>query len=167
MRVNRRLINELRNKNRSSKNATMLNINNYSITCSCGVNFMATINSEDKTTECPGCGKNISRGKKRAINISEVNETSLDMSGEEIENLGCFSEFRSNKIFSDDIIKSQDLEKWLEQEDPRVIKIIELMCLYDYSVSSAAKQVGLTSAGANLKLKSLRRKKIVRDLFDR
>jgi RNA polymerase sigma factor (sigma-70 family) len=167
MRVDRRLINDIRNRNRGYKNATFLNIINYNITCSCGCIFSVTVNKGDKYTVCPYCSKQVvCDSKNNAVNIFEVNESMLEQGS--IDNNSYVGDFGTHKnMFYDDVINQKDIEKWLLNEDPRVAKIVELIYFYDYSVSSAAEQVGLTSAGAHLKLKNLQRKKVVREIFNR
>ena len=79
MRVNRRLINELRDKSRISKNATYLNIGTFHVVCQCGNDFIATINNgELSQTICQECGRSLAGAvKKVPINTPEVNESML------------------------------------------------------------------------------------------
>ena len=60
-----------------------------------------------------------------------------------------------------------DIEKWMEFEDSKVKRLIELVCFKDYSIKAAAEMVGISHTGANNKLRKLKRKKIVREMFDR
>lgn len=168
MRVNRRLINDIRNKSRMSKNATYLNIEIFNISCKCGYSFIGKFGNGYEI-KCPRCdiiiGSDI---KKTPMVISEVNESSL-MPGSQ-DNALEFRDFTMNNNITnvdDNIIFMCDIGKWLRNEDPRLIKIIELIYFKDYSIKAAAEEVGLSSAGANIKLKELSKNKYVRELFDR
>ena len=78
MRVNRRLINELRDKSRIFKNATFLNVSSFNFTCECGNNFTITIsNDDDRKIICNSCGDEIKIKKKLSINTPEVNDSDL------------------------------------------------------------------------------------------
>jgi predicted Zn-ribbon and HTH transcriptional regulator len=169
MRVDRRLINELRDKSRKSKNATLLNIVTYNVTCDCGYNFVSTVNKDDMP-RCPECGKYVStEAKKLPVTIFEVNESMAryDDGGSET-NASMYERIPDESVqIEDDVIYSYDMNKWLQNEDPRVVKIINLMYFHDYSITAAAKEVGLTGAGANIKLKDLRNNRIVREIFGR
>jgi hypothetical protein len=58
-----------------------------------------------------------------------------------------------------EVIFLHDIKKWLVDEDPRVIEMVELIYFHDYSVKAAAEIVGLSGAGANMKLKDLSKNK--------
>jgi RNA polymerase sigma factor (sigma-70 family) len=168
MRVNRRLINDIRDKNRISKNATYLNIGIFNISCKCGYSFIDKFGNGYET-KCPKCNTIIGDGnKKTPMVMSEVNESSL-MPGTRDNTLE-FKDFTMNNNITnidDNIIFICDINKWLKNKDPRLIRIIELIYFNDYSIKAAAEEVGLSSAGANIKLKELSKNKQVRELFDR
>lgn len=172
MRVERRLINELRNKSKASRNATFLNIRTYNITCSCGCNFVKTM-AKNEIKYCPECDSPIGHAIKSVpINMFEVNESMLISFDEDLE-----TDIYTNtqevvisdevELLDEGVLRICDMQKWFEDEDPRVVKIVELMYFHDYSITAAAKEVGLTGAGANMKLKNLKNKKIVCELFGR
>lgn len=169
MRVDRRLINDLRNGSRKCKNATSLNISTFNFTCDCGYNFVATVNKGDNPI-CPECNvKANNKTKKVPITIFEVNESMLNTNDRESkDNMSVYEMASDNSVKTEnDIIHSCDINKWLKNEDPRLIKIIKLIYLQDYSISDAAREAGLTTAGANVKLKDLQKKRIVKEIFGR
>lgn len=181
MRINRRLINELRNESRISKNATFLNINTFHILCECGANTHVNIPVGDSIEDnvCPECQmsladvKQIVSSSAPELNASMVSIPMHSGNGyDDIETLD-YAGSKTHNIFGqqikldEEVIYISDLQKWLQDEDPRVVKIIELVCFNDYSITDAAKQVGLTGAGASLKLKNLKKKKIVKELLGR
>jgi len=174
MRVNRRLINELRDKSRISKNATFLNIGTFHVVCQCGNDFIITLsNSDESTATCSACGKSLAQAKKKvAVNTPEVNEsmlyvddglrqTSLQISDHE------HILHEADRPVDEDVIFRHDMLNFLETADPRIVKIFELIYLHDYSIKAAAEEVGLSGAGANMKLKDLQYNKMIKELFDR
>lgn len=174
MRVNRRLINEIRNNGRAFRNATFLNISTFSCTCSCGHNFVETVGKEEDII-CPECSRRIEDlDCKNPINMYEVSESMLNYrywDGEKDCNAYVNTDellYNNHKVRPDvEAMNRCDMQKWLKDEDPRVVKIVELMYFHDYTVKAAAEQVGLTGAGANLKLKCLKNNKMVREIFGR
>jgi RNA polymerase sigma factor (sigma-70 family) len=174
MRVNRRLINELRDKSRISRNATFLNVGTFHVVCQCGNDFVATIsNSEENVATCPECGLSLEKAKKKvSVNTPEVNESMLYIDDELHQTTIQISDHdqiirEADKAVDDDVIFKHDMCKFLETADPRIIKIFELMYFHDYSIKAAAEEVGLSGAGANMKLKNLQDNKIIQELFDR
>lgn len=169
MRVNRRLINELRNRSRISRNATYLNVGLYNIYCDCGYSFIVKI---DQLTnkECAECGKSIHNIKRKvSINTPEISESMLAPAGlyENCNDDNIPGIQNEIKDIDDNVIFTHDVQNWLKNEDPRVVKIVELIYFRDYSIKAAAEEVGLSGAGANMKLKELSKNKIVRELFGR
>jgi RNA polymerase sigma factor (sigma-70 family) len=59
------------------------------------------------------------------------------------------------------------LNKLSESLDNKTSKIIELICLKDYSIKDAASEVGLSGWAASMRLKNLSKNRIVRDLFEK
>jgi RNA polymerase sigma factor (sigma-70 family) len=169
-----RLKNRLRDKSRISKNANYLNVCVYHIVCNCGNDFTITVsNGEEHNTLCPECGKPISEAKKKvAVNTPEVSESMLNYIDDDSHvdmSAGEHYSFIRNetKTLDEEVIHTHDIKAWLESEDPRIVKIIELIYFHDYSIKAAAEEVGLSGAGANMKLKDLQNKEIVRELFGR
>lgn len=174
MRVNRRLINDLRDKSRLSKNATYLNIKTFHIVCVCGNDFIATISNSDLLTyTCVECGKPVSHAKKMVqVNTPEVSESMLhitdDMHQTNLQ-IGDHEQIMKgrSKSLDDEVIFRHDMQAFLETADPRIVKIFELIYFYDYSIQAAAEKVGLSGAGANMKLKDLQDNKAIQELFNR
>jgi len=176
MRIERRLINEIRNENRLSKNATTLNAQAFGVACECGHEYTASVSKKIHLREalCDNCSAPAS--KQRVVSLSN-NELSLEsVMGNYYEgdytnpdDISDESDLlqQNEGALDDSVITMHDLQKWLADEDPRVVKIIELVCFKDYSVRAAAEEVGLTGAGASLKLKSLKNKQIVREILGR
>lgn len=173
MRVDRRLINELRNCSRISRNATFLNVGSYQVTCECGTNVIATFNGKkgyDK--DCKKCGKPLSEAvKQMPLNTPEVNESTLSPNRfyEDFSDIHTdFGAMLDDTYPVDDhAIFLHDMKNWLYNEDPRVVRIIELYCFHDYSIKAAAEEVGLSGAGGNMKLKELARNPHVREILGR
>ena len=172
MYIDRRLINKIRNKSRASRNATFLNIRTYNITCDCGCNFVETV-GKNETKHCPGCNKLIKNITKNIpINMFELPESMLvtfEEDGESDKYINMQESIISDEItpIDDEVLGACDMQKWFQDEDPRVVKIVELMCFHDYSLTAAAKEVGLSGTGAGMKLRNLKDKKIVRELLGR
>lgn len=169
MRVNRRLINELRNRSRISRNATYLNVGMFNVSCDCGRNFVIKV---DKLgyRKCLDCCRLISDIKKKVpINTPEINESMLTPSGlyENCNDSNTLTINNEPEQIDEDAIFTLDMKNWLKDEDPRVVKIVELIYFKDYSIKAAAEEVGLSGAGANMKLKDLSKNKMVRELFGR
>lgn len=171
MRVNRRLINELRDERHAFKNATSLNINSCNYLCSCGHSFNMVMSEEELIDkDCAKCGSSLNTSRKISIGFSEVSlegyfshikNSSMD------EDCGDFELIIENEqaFGEDDIILKHDVEKWLSGEDPEVVKLIELILLNDNNISSAAKEINLSNASANIKLKKLKNNRIIRDVL--
>lgn len=174
MRVNRRLINELRDERHMSKNATLLNVNSYNHLCSCGHSFILVISEDDACEDkvCEKCHASVKSARRVSVGFSEV---SLDShfsnirEGEGDEDTGDFELLVANDncFEENDIILKYDMDNWLKGEDPTIVKLVELVLLRDYSISKAAKEVGLSNAGANSKLKGLKNNKIIREMLGR
>lgn len=172
MRVTRRLINEIRNDAKRNKNATMLNVYSYTFSCVCDNTEVAILGAKEKIEkECSHCGKLMTSAKRNAIQPCEIpinnliygNNQSIDIDDQN----GLFKSSTHQYPLDEAVTYSYDLNKWLEKEDPAMAKIIELMCIHDYSINEAARKVGMSGAWANLKLKNLRNKRIVKEIFGR
>jgi RNA polymerase sigma factor (sigma-70 family) len=184
MRIERRLINEIRNSSTDIKNPTVLKTSLFSVICECGRKFMISTTGSEKIEEkqCYGCEQPIGNGKIYSINMPpESLSTAVKVpriiadEGHRmtIEDVMSPNSFDLPMIFGekagteDLILLKKDFEKWIKSEDSRVKKLIELVCFKDYSIKAAAKEVGISHTGANNKLKRLKRKKIIRDMLGR
>jgi hypothetical protein len=65
----------------------------------------------------------------------------------------------------EDIDRNLDFSNILSDEDETTRKIAELMYNEDYSITDAAREVGLTCWAASLRLKKLKSKKHIREFF--
>lgn len=173
MRVGRRLINEIRNKSRISRNATFLNVGAFSIECDCGFKFFAVLDGANTAgVTCKKCGKLVNESiQKTPLNMPEVNSSKLSPNRfyeDYFDSPNDFSRILDGESCIDkDVIFMHDMRKWLENEDPRVVKIIELYCFHDYSIKAASEAVGLSGAGGNMKLKELAKNRKVREILGR
>jgi len=168
MRVNRRLINDIRDRSRISRNATYLNVGMFSVTCKCGRNFIVKLGNESQR-QCVECGSPISEViKKIPVNTPEINESMLSPGGVYDNLTGCQDIIGDEeKLIDEEVIFKCDMASWLRDEDPRVVKAIELLYFHDYTKSAAAREVGLTSTGLSMKLQELKDKRVVREIFGR
>lgn len=180
--VERRIINEIRNSNTDSKNPTVLRTSLYTINCKCGNKFIISTSGDDKVEEniCYLCNNTLENAKIFSISVPS----------ESIEDVTAFySKLNKEKIHLNDVISENDfyiplvfgykpkledqvaikvdMEKFTRSEDPKIKKLINLVCFNDYSIKAAAKVVGMSHTGATNKLAQLKRKKIIRDLFGR
>ena len=57
------------------------------------------------------------------------------------------------------------LNKLSSSIDNKTSKIIELVCLRDYSIKDAASEVGLSGWAASMRLKNLSKNRVIKDLF--
>lgn len=182
MRVERRIINEVRNVSTDSKNPTILRTYLYSISCDCGRKFMTSTsgdeNVEDK--QCYGCDKPIKNAKIFSVNMPpetlDVGVITKNLSSEDLismKEMISDSNFYISLVYGekakldDIVILKSDIEKWIEGEDEQIKELVNLICFKDYTVKAAAEAVGVSHTGANNKLKNLKRKKIIRDMLGR
>lgn len=176
MMVSRKLMNELRNDSKTARNATFLNVRTYSCLCQCGYTTTITMApSSDVSETCNQCGHSLSEAT-RTIPTNPA-EISLDRgvykdkfsntedSPELPEDNELARMYNDKSSLDDTIITSCDIQKWLSSEEPMVTKLIELICFHDYSLKAAADQIGISRAWADIKLKKLKEKSIVREIF--
>lgn len=159
MRVNRRLINEIRDQSHSSKNATFLKINSYNYLCSCGNSFNLVLSDDEDTKEktCEKCNLPINKARKVSTGLSEV---CLDAYHSQLDPVDDEEENNFNSIIDgnneNSMILSHDISEWMIESDPVMAKLLNLIMLKDYSVSKAAREIGISNSSANAKLKKLK-----------
>jgi len=181
MRVERRIITEMRNINADAKNPTTLKTSFYSVTCECGRKFMADANKDDpiKKRCCDGCGGTLENAKIYSLvkppellqdvkirYVAEKNRTTMD----DILSENSFDIpliYGLKPQLGDLIVTQHDFDNWIGAEDAKTQKLVELVCFKDYSVKSAAEVVGVSHTGASNTLKKLSRKKKIRDMLGR
>jgi RNA polymerase sigma factor (sigma-70 family) len=179
MRVERRIINEIRNSSTDIKNPTILKTSLYSVLCNCGRKFMISVTGDEKVEDktCYGCENALDGSKIYPINVPPDSiHNSFNVIDDEENRMDIHDVISSNsfdipmlfgeKAGTEELVAiKSDFEKWIQSEDEKVKKLIELVCFKDYSIKAAAKKVGISHTGANNKLKRLKKKKIVRDMF--
>ena len=57
--------------------------------------------------------------------------------------------------------------KLYDSIDNKTAKIIELVCLNDYSIKDAAEEVGLTGWAASMRLKKLNKNRVIKDILNK
>lgn len=185
MRIERRIINEIRNLSTDSKNPTVLKTSLFSVTCECNKKFIISISSDEVIGEkrCYSCDNTLENAKIYSINkppdsldsvialktmkyIDEKNRMSIDdiISDDSFDIPMVYGE---KPKLEDAVISKHDFETWMETEDAQVKQLVKLVCFEDYSVKAAAEVVGISHTGASNKLKKLGRKKKIRDMFGR
>ena len=182
MRVNQRLMNQMRDHGRISKNPTVLRTSLYKIICKCSASFTLALNNDETLEDkiCKQCNENICDAKIYAVNRKptplsvyerrKAKNVYRELTLNDIISEGSFDipMIYGNKIQLDDlVIYDCDLNKILKEEDPKVGELIELVCFEGRSVSEAAKIVGLSHVGASKKLKKLRKNRMIRELLNR
>lgn len=182
MRIERRIINEVRNLSTDNKNPTVLKTSLYSVSCHCGRKFMSAVggNENIRDRKCFGCNSSLNSAKILPVNVppesidsvfnirSLANTERLNIDDVVSENSYDIPLVFGQKQELDDYITfKSDIIKWVEKEDLKTKQLIELVCFDDYSIKAAAEKLGMSHTGANNKLKSLKRKKIIRDTFGR
>lgn len=179
--VERIIINELTSKGMEKRNPTVLKTMLYRVICKCGVKEVVAANKDEDIYEklCDWCGDTFECATIYPINAppKKINdkgqEYDLDFSRLNPEELFSHNSFYIPLLLGeenntdDSAISKCDIEKWLDGEDEKTKRLVELVCLDDYSIMDAAKQVGISHMGAYNKLKRLKRKKIVREIFNR
>ena len=182
MRINRRLINQMRDHGRVSKNPTILRTSLYKVICKCSSNFILALNYDESLEDkiCGQCNENIYDAKIYAINrnpmplsIYEAKRSKNVYKGLTLNEVISDNSFdipmvQGSKIqFDSMIMYDQDLNKILEKEDLKIGLLIKLVCFEGYSVSEASKIVGLSHMGASKKLKRLKKNKMIKEMLDR
>jgi len=179
MLINRRLINELRYNGRMIRNSTILNTTLYKVICKCSNNFTIVVDNNDTLEEikCENCNESIENVKLYVINKEPISIN------------GYYNQDKKQKLTLNDVVsensfdipmvygkKSQleelvihnhDLKKLFEKIDPKVQKLISLVCFQGYSVSKAANSIGLSHMGASNKLKKLKKNKLIKEILNR
>jgi RNA polymerase sigma factor (sigma-70 family) len=150
MRITRRLINEVRDANRSRKSATNLKTRVFSYHCSCGNAFSA----EESVTACDVCSKAINPEKRRWIKQSTV---SIEEAGDGY--IGAAGTDTMNKH-----INTIELEESLQNVDQDT-KDIVCMIYNDCSLSVIAEKLGMSQSNVYAKLKKLRKNKKLHEII--
>ena len=184
MRIERRIINEVRNVSTDSKNPTILRTSLHSVSCDCGRKFMIGTSSDEsiEDKQCYKCGRPIKNAKIFSVNIPPANLSSYlenkkwNLGDESVvviddivsnESIDISLVYGVKSKLDDSVILKRDVEKGIEREDEQVRGLVGLICFNDYTVKAAAEAMGISHTGASNKLKNLKRKKIIRDMLGR
>jgi len=177
MRVGRRIINEIRNLGTDCKNPTILQTSLYSVTCNnCGEKFTITLGrgSSPRDYKCQVCNHNLKQAKVFSINAppSSLSDTANETNQSYLDEISACSPnvqmvYGDGAKTEDFVISKLDLSKCIGEEEPSVRKLLELVCLNEHSIKSAAEIVGISHTGASNKLRQLGRKKKFRDMLGR
>jgi len=172
--IRNRLISRIKEETRQSLNATY-NASSYKFICPCGVSFSS--NKED-AVGCITCKMPINETWIiRAEHCEPVSLDSIMYSANDDESNDRASRIHYNSKHNglidffgkidtvDDVDRNLDFSNILDDEDDITRKIAELMYNEDYSITDAAKEVGLTCWAASLRLKKLKSKKHIREFF--
>ena len=136
MRVGRRLVNEIRDRNKPRKNASSLNNQAFTYRCVCG-------NEDFETTKqpCSQCGLPVS-----TYHVHWVKQAALSM-----DDLDGYCVAREHTDAND-----LDLRRALDREDPTVQSIVYMIYRDDYTVKDIASKLSMSPANVYLKLNGLR-----------
>lgn len=177
--IRNRLISRIKEETRQSLNATY-NEPLYKFICVCG-NSVIKNKNEILHIVCILCNAKIDN--KWIIRPEHNNPSSLDnilTSTNDDDNfnetdkvalisyngrLNHLIDFFGKIDTTDDVDRNLDFSNILNDEDLTTRKIAELMYSKDYSITDAAKEVGLSCWAASLRLKKLKSKKVIRDFF--
>lgn len=172
--IRNRIISRIKEETRQSLNATY-NAPQFKFICPCGASFAS---GKDDAKSCKTCSNPVSSTWIiRAVHTEPVSLDGIMSSSNDDESSDKASRIHYNgrpnslldffgKIESaDDIDRSLDFSNILSDEDDITRKIAELMYNEDYSITDAAKEVGLTCWAASLRLKKLKSKKHIREFF--
>lgn len=174
--IKNRIISRIKEETRQSLNATY-NAPLFKFICKCGSSFVA--NKDDgMVASCHACKTRVSDSWTiRAEHCEPVSLDGIMSSMNEDESNDKLSRIHYNgkqnslidffgKVTGiEDIDRDLDFSSILSEEDEVTRKIAELMYHEDYSITDAAKEVGLTCWAASLRLKKLKSKKHIREFF--
>lgn len=172
IRTRRLLINKLAKFGNKIRNPTMLRTTLYSCKCICG-NYETIICSSEKElsiNNCKWCNRPLSRSVYYKINQGPCSIGSG--SGEDFDNVmedNCYYSmvYGSRDLIDNKIIKNKDLNSWVSDEEQWMQSLVNLIINEDFSISGAARKVGISPAKAYNSLKDLKHRRKVKDFFNR
>jgi hypothetical protein len=148
--------------------------------CKCGSkmehidNVILESNSaEEIAAVCLDCGATIPKKTRRireeilftqirTINSDRTEDINFEQKIPDQESM-----YGSSTSFDRKIDFLEALDRLSNSIDKKTAKIIELICLEDYSIKDAASEVGLSGWAASMRLKNLSKNKVIRDMFNR
>ena len=152
----------------------------HTYTCNCGHRGSyeeAQAPCDDANEEpifyCAECGATILKKARRIreeILFTQIKTISADKSDDinfEQRISDQESMYGEEEMFDRKVDFLDSLDKLSSSIDEKTAKIIELICLEDYSIKDAASVVGLSGWAASMRLKNLSKNKIIKDMFDK
>ncbi len=175
--IKNRIISRIKEETRQSLNATYHDPF-YKFICSCGASFVSS-RSDAAENACHSCKKKVdSTWTIRAehhepLSLDGIMNTMNDDGESNDKGSRIHYNGRKNNFIDffgkidtiEDLDKNMDFSNILRDEDEVTRKIAELMYNEDYSITDAAKEVGLTCWAASLRLKKLKGKRNFKDFF--
>lgn len=172
--IKNRIISRIKEETRQSLNAS-LNEQLYTCTCLCGESSVCT-RKESYKLYCKICNKKLDAAWKiRAWHYEPISldaiTTSEDDAGDREARVyyngkrNNFIDFFGSVSEIKDVEHNLDFSNILNNEDKITSKIAKLIYNNDYSITDAAKEVGLTCWAASLRLKRLKNNKLIKELF--
>jgi RNA polymerase sigma factor (sigma-70 family) len=173
--IKNRIISRIKEETRQSLNATY-NEPAYKFVCPCNVSFVA-YKDDVSNVVCKSCASKIDNtwtiraehhepisldNLMQSINEDDTDKTSrVYYNGQKNDLIDFFGQIDTLEDFDRDL----DVYSVLKEEDEVTRKIAGLMYSQDYSITDAAKEVGLTCWAASLRLKKLSSKRHIKELF--
>lgn len=180
MRVEQRLINRLRYNGAIHRNPTVLRTSLYSVRCECSKSFIIALGNDESIKDriCLDCDKSLAEARIFRINkgpdrINNHMHFKVSKMGKwyksNINNITEDSPYMSfiygiKSGIEDRVLYERSLNRALRREDPKIRELVDLMNI-GYSISVAAKTIGISSAHAYKKLKSMRKNKAIKEIF--
>lgn len=167
--VKNRIISKIQKQTNQSATATYNNVI-YKFICKCGAYFIS--NKEEATKkECHKCKTLLdSTWIARPIRTQVMSLDNLTDSYGELnidKNISQSLMKTSSHINDIDSINGKiDINTIIEMEDEITGRIIDLVCNNDYSLTDAAKDIGMSCWATSLRLKNLKHKKYIQEIID-
>lgn len=175
--IKNRIISRIKEETRQSLNATY-HEPIYKFICTCSGSFVANRNDAIEA-KCHSCGKKVDNTwtiraeHHEPLSLDGIMSTMNDDDGSSDKSSRIHYNGRKNNFIDffgrvdtiEDLDRDLDFTNILRDEDEITRKIAELMYHQDYSITDAAKEVGLTCWAASLRLKKLKGKRHFRDFF--
>jgi RNA polymerase sigma factor (sigma-70 family) len=164
-----KLISKLKSANKLSNDAYGLSEEKTKTICSCGGLF----SEKGKVNVCKECGNEygpVYRNSREELVFSimpkrspSTGEEYLDFESSLATSDGMFS---SGKSEYDKVDLDLAIEKLSAQVDVKTRTILKMVCLEGFSISDAAKHVGITGWAASMRLKKIKANKILNDILE-
>jgi RNA polymerase sigma factor (sigma-70 family) len=166
--IKNRIISRIKEETRQSSNATY-QAGLHKFICPCGACFTGYKN-QSHTYICKVCMIAVNDSWSiRAEHIEPISLDAINIAGDDgIDNSNYYNvliDFFGKNTTIEHVEKNLDITNILRSEDDTTRKIAELMYHQDYSITDAAKEVGLTCWAASLRLKKLKSNKEMKDFF--